>query len=72
MLSALVHKIYIDNEWVAKEYKRQSKQKLWVKENDNESECWNLEALINAEYHGQKPSAPLTMADLESGVTPAV
>ena len=66
MLSALVHKIYIDYGWVAKKYMRHSKQKLWVKENDNESiKYWNLEALIDAEYHGQKPYAPLTMADFE-------
>ena len=50
MLSLMVHNVYIDKEWVAKEYLRRCKAGVWKKENTQEAfKCLNLEHILDAE-----------------------
>jgi hypothetical protein len=52
-----MQKVYIDAEWVAKEYLRRCEQNKWKEEDDSEAlRCWNLECAIDAEtYHKPIP-----------------
>ena len=44
MLAQIMPKVYIDKEWVAKEYLRCCKEGAWKKENTVDAvKCWNLE-----------------------------
>lgn len=53
MLGFMVHRVYIDIEWVAREYLRRCKAGVWKKENTEEAlKCWNLERIIDAESIG--------------------
>lgn len=52
-LGFMVHRVYIDIEWVAREYLRRCKAGVWKKENTEEAlKCWNLERIIDAESIG--------------------
>ena len=52
MLASIMQKVYIDAEWVAKEYLRRCKQNKWKEEEDSEAlRCWNLERVIDAETY---------------------
>ena len=57
MLASIMQKVYIDTEWVAKEYLCRCKQNKWKEEEDSEAlRCWNLERVIDAEtYHKPIP-----------------
>jgi hypothetical protein len=57
MLASIMQKVYIDAEWVAKEYLRRCKQNKWKEEEDSEAlRCWNLERVIDTEtYHNPIP-----------------
>ena len=64
MLAFMVHNVYIDIEWVAKEYLRRCKAGAWKKENTVEAlKCWNLERNIDAETYGQSMPEPLTLEE---------
>ena len=59
-----MHNVYIDIEWVAKEYLRRCKAGVWKKENTVEAlKCWNLERNIDAETYGQLMPEPLTLEE---------
>ena len=59
-----MHNVYIDIEWVAKEYLRRCKAGVWKKENTVEAlKCWNLERNIDAETYGQSMPEPLTLEE---------
>jgi hypothetical protein len=52
MLASIMQKVYIDTEWVAKEYLCRCKQNKWKEEEDSEAlRCWNLERVIDAETY---------------------
>ena len=65
MLGFMVHRVYIDIDWVAREYLRRCKAGVWKKENTEEAlKCWNLERIIDAESMGVAAPAALTLNDL--------
>eukprot|EP00579_Thalassiosira_antarctica_P002468 CAMPEP_0201871810 /NCGR_PEP_ID=MMETSP0902-20130614/4649_1 /ASSEMBLY_ACC=CAM_ASM_000551 /TAXON_ID=420261 /ORGANISM="Thalassiosira antarctica, Strain CCMP982" /LENGTH=91 /DNA_ID=CAMNT_0048397905 /DNA_START=273 /DNA_END=548 /DNA_ORIENTATION=+ len=58
-------KVYIDKEWVAKEYLKRCKKGAWKKENTEEAlKCWNLECIIDADLMGDSQPSELTMDEL--------
>lgn len=62
MLGFMVHRVYIDIEWVAREYLWRCKAGAWKKENTEEAlKCWNLERIIDAESMGLGAPAELTL-----------
>ena len=75
MLSSLIQKVYIDEEWVAEEYLSRCKSGIWKESEDEEAlKCWNLERIIQAELMGAPEPIDLTMdefanADTETIVT---
>ena len=72
MLSCLLRKVYVDEEWVAREYLRQCKAGIWKSENDEESlKCWNLERIIEAELVGAPVPDNLTMEEFADADTSA-
>ena len=65
LLAKNLPSIYIDDNWVAKEYLRRCEKKEWKKEEDAEAlKCWNLERLIAAEMTGTTIGPELTMRDI--------
>ena len=65
ILAAMIQKVYIDYEWIAKEYLRRTRNKLWDTETTNESlKCFNLERNIEADLNGVKRPPELTIDDL--------
>ena len=58
MLGFMVHRVYIDIEWVAREYLRRCKAGAWKKENTEEA------LIIDAESMGLGAPAELTLNDL--------
>ena len=55
MLASILNNIYIDDEWVAREYMKRCKDGTWKKENTRDArKCWNLERVIQAELMGQE------------------
>ena len=65
MLAAMIKKVYIDYEWVAKEYLGRSRERLWDCETTKETlKCFNLERNIEADLHGIARSPELTIKDL--------
>ena len=74
LLAIILKKVYIDKEWVAKEYLRRCKEGLWDSKLTEEAvKCWNLERLIDTELVGGSKPEPLTVDDLlrEGGVPSA-
>ncbi|EJK52595.1 hypothetical protein THAOC_28111 [Thalassiosira oceanica] len=64
MLSCLLRKVYVDEEWVAQEYLRRCKAGAWKSEQDEESlKCWNLERIIESELIGAPVPVDLTMEE---------
>jgi hypothetical protein len=65
MLASIMQKVYIDAEWVAKEYLRRCKQNKWKEEDDSEAlRYWNLERVIDAKtYHKPIPDE-LTLSSI--------
>src|SRR5210317_1890960 len=56
MLASIIPKMYIDLQWVAKEYLRRCEEGAWKKDDDEKAvKCWNLERVIDAELSGQRP-----------------
>jgi hypothetical protein len=67
MLASILNVIYIDPEWVAKEYLHYCKKGSWKDESNKEAlECWNLERLIETETFGLPVPDELTMNALLS------
>ena len=65
MLAAMINKMYIDYEWVAKEYLWRLRERLWDSETTKETlKCFNLERNIEADLHGIARSPGLTIEDL--------
>ena len=72
MLSCLLRKVYVDEEWVAQEYLRRCKAGAWKIEQDEESlKCWNLERIIEAELVGAPVPVGLTMEEFTDADTSA-
>jgi len=58
--------IYVDNDWVAKEYIRRCRMKLWKKDDDEDIlKCWNTELALEAANLGQGKPEELSMGDIE-------
>ena len=65
MPAAMIQKMYIDYEWEAKKYLCHSREKLLDIETTKDTlKCFNLERIIEADFHGMVKPAELTMADL--------
>ena len=66
MLAKILSKVYVDKEWVAKEYLRRCKEGAWKKENTVEAvKCWNLERMmLDADLLGKPMPSELTLDDL--------
>ena len=65
MLAAMLQKVYIDLEWVAKEYLRRCKEKAWdVQITEDALKCFNLERILDAELIGNTAPDDLKMEDL--------
>ena len=61
MLASIIDTFYIDDAWVAAEYLRRCKARIWKKENTVEAvKCWNLERILDAEQCGQPMPKKLT------------
>ena len=55
LLALILNNIFIDDEWVAREYLKRCKNGAWKKENTRDAhKCWNLEHVIQAELRGQE------------------
>ena len=63
MLAAMIQKVYIDYEWVAKEYLCRRRDKLWDTENET-LKCFNLEQNIEADLNGVERPPELTIDNL--------
>jgi len=71
MLASILPKVYIDREWVAKEYLRRCKAGKWKKENTKDAlKCWNLERVLDAELQRMSTPPPLTLEQLVSEEAP--
>ena len=65
MLSSILRVMYINPEWVAREYLTRSKSDTWKQANDDESlKCWNLERILEAEQFGEVKKTDLRMEEL--------
>ena len=65
MLSSILRVVYINPDWVAKEYLRRCKNGAWKSASDDESlKCWNLERILEAELFGDPKPKDLTMNEL--------
>jgi len=65
LLASIIQHVYIDQEWVAKEYLRRCKEGLWKEENTKDAlKCWNLERILDAELLGKQVPMDMTMEDL--------
>ena len=65
MIAAMIQKVHIDYEWVAKEYLRRSREKVWDDETTKETlKCFNLERIIEAELHGMATPPELIIDNL--------
>ena len=65
ILAAMIQKVYIGYEWVAKEYLHRTRDKLWDTETTNETlKCFNLEWNIEADLNGVERPPELTIDDL--------
>ena len=65
LLASNLPKIYVDIEWVAKEYLRRSKAGAWKKENTMAAlKCWNLERILDAELQRAPAPPDLSLEEL--------
>ena len=59
LLASILRNVYIDDEWVAKEYLKRCKEGAWKEENTKDAaKCWNIERVIQAELLGEKAPEP--------------
>ena len=73
MLSCLLRKVYVDEEWVAQEYLRRCKAGTWDSQTDEDSlKCLNLERIIEAELVGSPVPDDLTMEEFADADTPTI
>ena len=64
MLVSIVQNVYIDIDWVAKEYLHSCSKGCWKGKNAAESlKCWNLERVIDAELRKVVPSGETTLVE---------
>ena len=64
MLASIVQDVYVDMDWVAKEYLARLNRGAWKEENTVESlKCWNLERVIEAENFGKSAPKDITMTE---------
>ena len=69
MLGSIAHHVYIDPEWVAREYLARSKRGAWKEINTADSlKCWNLERVLEAEMFGRNVPKEKTLAQLLENV----
>ena len=62
LLASILQNVYIDEEWVAREYLKRCKEGASKKENTREAlKCWNLERVIDAELLGKRIPEPLSL-----------
>jgi hypothetical protein len=67
MLSSILRVVYINPEWVAKEYLCQCESGAWKQASDDESlKCWNLERILEAEQFGELEKQDLIINELLS------
>jgi hypothetical protein len=67
LLASNLPKLYVDKEWVAKEYLRRAKAKAgaWKPENTMAAlKCWNLERILDAELHRAPTPPKLSLEEL--------
>ncbi len=65
MLSSILRVVYINPEWVAKEYLCQCKSSAWKQASNDESlKCWNQERILEAEQFMELEKQDLTMNEL--------
>ena len=70
MLSCLLQKVYVDEEWVAQEYLSRCKSGNWKESEDEDAlKCWNLERIIQAELIGAPEPIDLTMDEFANADT---
>ena len=73
MLSSLIQKVYVDEEWVAQEYLSRCKADRWKASEDEEAlKCWNLERIIEAEMMAAPEPIDLTMDEFSNADTEAI
>ena len=73
MLSSLLQKVYVDEEWVAQEYLSRCKAGHWKASEDEEAlKCWNLERIIEAELIAAPEPIDLTMDEFANADTEAI
>ena len=73
MLSSLIRKVYVDEEWVAQEYLSRCKSGNWKESEDEDAlKCWNLERIIQAELMGAPAPIDLTMDEFANADTEAI
>ena len=59
LLASTLRNVYIDDEWVAKEYLKRCKEGVWKEENTKDAaKCCNLERAIQAELLGENAPEP--------------
>jgi hypothetical protein len=64
MLASIMQVVYIDPEWIAREYMRRTRAGVW-KAADNEAlKCFNLERILDAETQGYLKPPELTTENL--------
>ncbi len=69
MLGSIAHHVYIDPEWVAREYLARSKREAWKEINTADFlKCWNLERVLEAEMFGRNVPVEKTLAKLLENV----
>lgn len=68
MLSSIMQNMFIDVDWVAKEYISRTNRGQWKKENTVDAlKCWNLERIIESEAFGKAPPNEITFDDYIRG-----
>ncbi|KAL7514081.1 hypothetical protein ACHAWX_000791 [Stephanocyclus meneghinianus] len=64
MLAHMLSNIYINPEWVAKEYLKRNKAKTWkIQSADDLLKCFNLERILDAEAVGNPKPKEVSMAE---------
>jgi len=55
MMASDLHEVYIDKEWMAKEYLQRCSKRAWKKEKAQKEalKCWKLERIIGAALIGE-------------------
>jgi hypothetical protein len=64
MLASIMRVVYIDPEWVAREYMHRTRAGVWKAADNDALKCFNLAHFLDAEAQGQVGPPELTMEDL--------